>query len=139
MFALHQTPAIREVFATVARHHALPFSGPPYRRHPSSGGQSPAGDEGTSPVILTIAEATDPLEWENEYVRLLQSLPSDLSQLVVHLGFDDAESRAMTMGHKYWNSAWRQRDLLAIQGHGFRAAVEALGIRLINWRDINFW
>ncbi|MBI1983788.1 MAG: hypothetical protein HYS61_06285, partial [Acidobacteria bacterium] len=70
------------------------------------------------------------------YLDIIRNLKPGLTQLIVHLGYDDAELQAITVDHPDFGSAWRQRDLDVITSPEFKKALEENHIVLVTWRDL---
>ena len=77
----------------------------------------------------------EPANWKDWYVSLVRSLKPGLTELIVHLGYDDAELQAV-MGDVAYGSAWRQRDFDAITSPEFKKALEENDIALVGWKQI---
>jgi chitin disaccharide deacetylase len=76
-------------------------------------------------------------EWKEYYLRVLRSITPGLNQLIVHLGYDDAELQAITSGHAFWGAAWRQRDYDVLMSDEFRSLLKENNIQLIGWNKLN--
>ncbi|MBM3215614.1 ChbG/HpnK family deacetylase [Candidatus Poribacteria bacterium] len=65
------------------------------------------------------------------YQQQIRDLPQGVSQIIVHLGSDDEELRAIT-------SSWESRvnDAAAFEDPATRCLISAERIRLIAWRDL---
>jgi hypothetical protein len=87
--------------------------------------------------IFSLRPGLPEREWKNYYLRVLKALKPGLNQLIVHLGYDDAELRAITSGHAFWGAAWRQRDYDAVMSEEFRSAVKEENIQLVGWNQLN--
>jgi hypothetical protein len=59
-----------------------------------------------------------------------------VTQLVIHLAYDDAEMRAATRERATWDAAWRQRDFDYFTSPAFRQLLQGQNIRLVTWRQI---
>ncbi len=66
----------------------------------------------------------------------VRTLKPGLTEMIVHLGSDDAELRAVTAGHDAYGSAWRQRDKDVVTSPEFAQALRDRGVILIRWRDL---
>ncbi len=127
-------PAFFPVYVKLAREYGIPFSAPrPLAR------TTPQLLKDTD--ILIDAFAIKPVNVKPEdtttyYVRLLGTLKPGLTELIVHLGYDDAELRAMMAGHPAFGSEWRQRDFDAITSAEFRKALQDNQVKLIGWKEI---
>jgi hypothetical protein len=56
--------------------------------------------------------------------------------MIVHLGYDDAELRAVTVNHEPYGSAWRQGDYNVVNSAEFKKALKDNHVVLIKWRDV---
>ena len=74
--------------------------------------------------------------WKQYYLDLIKGLKPGLTELIVHLGHDDAELQAVTVDHEPWGSAWRGRDTDVVNGAEFRQALRDNGVVLVRWRDL---
>ena len=91
------------------------------------------------PVVDSIVMA-DPTvhatQWKEFYGNAIKNLKPGLSELIVHLGHDDAELQAVTLDHPDFGSAWRQRDYDFVTSSEFKKALAENHIVLIQWRDL---
>jgi len=74
-----------------------------------------------------------PASLEDYYLSVLQELQPGLNQLIVHVGFDDAELRAITQDQLAYGAAWRQRDFEIMMSEKFKAALREHNIHIVNW------
>ncbi len=70
------------------------------------------------------------------YNRVLRELQPGLNLLVLHIAYDDEESRAMMVNHPLWGARWRQIDFDWATGEEARRIIEEEGIILIDAREI---
>ena len=75
-------------------------------------------------------------EWKEFYGKAMKNLKPGLSEMIVHLGHDDAELQAVTIDHPDFGSAWRQRDYDFVTSLEFKKVLEENHIVLIKWRDL---
>ena len=75
-------------------------------------------------------------QWREFYGNAIKNLKPGLSEMIVHLGHDDAELEAVTIDHPDFGSAWRQRDYDFVTGPEFKKMLEENHIILIKWRDL---
>jgi len=59
-----------------------------------------------------------------------------LNQMIVHLGIDNDEMKAICSGHKDYGSEWRQNDLDLVTSREFMDLLKANKIVLITWKQI---
>jgi predicted glycoside hydrolase/deacetylase ChbG (UPF0249 family) len=135
MAALYQTPELFRTYAKVARSYKLPFL------H-FIGGADPAivatlepSDVVADAVIMRLQPGT-PAQWRQYYLDQIRNLKPGLTVLLVHLGYDDAELRAVTGGWDSWDAKWRQRDYDVLTSPEFKQALKDNNVVLVTWRDI---
>jgi hypothetical protein len=80
------------------------------------------------------AIATD--NWKDFYLNAVKNLKPGVTEIIVHLGRDDAELQAVSVGHPDYGSAWRQRDYDVMTSSEFKRALEANHVVLIHWKDL---
>jgi predicted glycoside hydrolase/deacetylase ChbG (UPF0249 family) len=134
MTALFTTPELFRMYVGVAREYKLPFT--------FYGTQTPAiraslteNDIVPSAVIMA-EEAGSREQWMRFYVDAIRNLKPGLSEILVHLGYDDAELRAVTAGYDVFEAKWRQRDYDVMTSPEFQQALKDNGVVLVTWRDI---
>jgi hypothetical protein len=86
--------------------------------------------------ILDIDPTIAPNDWAKFYTDAIKSLPPGVTEIIVHLAYDDAEMRGATFDHPNWGAAWRQRDFDFFASDAFRKVLEENQIKLITWREI---
>jgi predicted glycoside hydrolase/deacetylase ChbG (UPF0249 family) len=74
--------------------------------------------------------------WQDFYLNAIRNLKPGLTQMIVHLGHDDAELQAVTADHSEFGSAWRQRDYKTVTSPEFRKALDENHIVLVKWKDV---
>jgi predicted glycoside hydrolase/deacetylase ChbG (UPF0249 family) len=135
MGALFTTPELFRTYVKVARSYKLPFL-------PFIGGSSPANQAALTPsdivpdAAIMASQMGTPEEWRKYYLDVIRNLKPGLNWLGVHLGYDDAELRAVTVGWDAWGSKWRQQDYDVLTSAEFKQALEDNGVVLVTWRDI---
>ncbi len=75
-------------------------------------------------------------KWNTFYTDAIKNLKPGLTEIIVHLGHDDAELQAITLDHADYGAAWRQRDYDAVTGPEFKKAIEDNHVILIHWKDL---
>jgi predicted glycoside hydrolase/deacetylase ChbG (UPF0249 family) len=137
MGTLYQSKALFEVFLKVAREYKLPvrvaktwFSQADFL--PST--LSP--DDVFIDRTLDINPAVAPEDWAKFYTEALKKLEPGVTEVIIHLAYDDAEMRGATFDHPNWGAAWRQRDLEFFTSDAFRQLLRDEKIKLITWREL---
>jgi hypothetical protein len=75
-------------------------------------------------------------QWKQFYLDAIAQLKPGLTEMIVHLGRDDAELQAITVDHEPYGSAWRQRDYDVVTSPEFRKALQDNHVVLVRWRDL---
>jgi predicted glycoside hydrolase/deacetylase ChbG (UPF0249 family) len=117
------------IYARVARDNKIPFmtqTGDP-RLHP--------GEASVDTLIQAFPEIT-PEKWKQFYLDAIKNLKPGVSEIIVHLGHDDAELKAVMVNHDPWGAAWRQRDYEVVFSPEFKKALKDNKIILIGWKDL---
>ena len=136
MGALFATPELMATYAKVARAYDLPFLA--LRGHPSSPPHTALGpDEVALDAVVIAGDDVPRDQWKAFYLRALANLKPGLTEMIVHLGHDDAELQAVMVGHEPYGSAWRQRDYDVVTSEEFRKALKDNGVVLVTWRELS--
>jgi len=136
MAVLFTKPALVTVLVNVAHEYHLPFL---MVKIPGTPPDMYAALKPTDVIVDHVFMASPPIktdEWLSYYIHILQTLPPGVSELIVHLAYDDAEMQAVTVGRVDYGSAWRQRDFNVMTSPEFRQALEDNHIVLVTWREL---
>jgi predicted glycoside hydrolase/deacetylase ChbG (UPF0249 family) len=137
MGTLYQTRELFEMFVRVARENKLPI-----RVAKDMSGQMPFLSQVLKPEdifidnIISIEPSVTAEGWANFYTDELKKLSPGVTELVIHIAYDDAEMKAVTFEHPNWGAAWRQRDFEFFTSDAFRKVLEENHIKLITYRDL---
>jgi predicted glycoside hydrolase/deacetylase ChbG (UPF0249 family) len=135
MGALFATPELAAVYVKVAHEYRLPFLA--VRGNPPGGPQTTYAPNDVLLDNVIIASPDVPRErWKEFYLDAIAGLKPGLTELIVHLGHDDAELRAVMVNHEPYGSAWRQRDYDVVTSAEFRKALKDNNVIVVKWRDI---
>jgi hypothetical protein len=93
-------------------------------------------DTDVLPDAIVMASGVKPENWESYYLGIIRALKPGLTELIVHLAYDDAEMQAVTARHPDDGGAWRQRAFDAITGPDFRKVLKGDHVTLVGWRAI---
>jgi predicted glycoside hydrolase/deacetylase ChbG (UPF0249 family) len=135
MGALFGTPELFRTYVKVARSYKLPFL-------PFIGGPSPANMAALEPndivpdAAIMASQMGTPEQWRKYYLDVIRNLKPGLTWLGVHLGYDDVELRAVTVGWDAWGAKWRQQDYDVLTSAEFKQALKDNNVVLVTWRDI---
>ena len=134
MGASFASPVLIATYVKVARAYDLPFLS--VRGDPRATGMG-LTDRDVVLDAVVIAGADVPRDgWTKFYVDAVKSLKPGLTEMIVHLGRDDAELQAVTVDHEPYGSAWRQRDFDVVTSAAFKQALKDNGVVLVTWRDL---
>lgn len=135
MGALFTTPALLATYVKVAREYHLPFLA--FKGNQFGGGEMPLSpnDVALDAVIIAGTEVRRD-QWNAFYLNAIANLKPGLTEIIVHLGRDDAELQAVTVNHEPYGSAWRQRDYDVVTSPEFRKALQDHHIILVTWKQL---
>jgi len=137
MGTLYQNKALFEVLLRVAREYKLPTRISKEAISSVSYLQSLLRPEDiVIDRIITIEPNVSAEDWEKFYIDGIKSMQPGVTEVIIHLAYDDEEMRAATADHPAWGAAWRQRDLQFFTSDNFRRLLQENQIKLITWRDI---
>lgn len=130
---LFARPDLIAVYVKVAHDYKLPFLG---MLTPNA----PAGVFSDKDIMLdsvVIANPTvQPANWKNFYLDAIRNMKPGLTEFIVHLAHDDAESQAVMVDHPDYGAAWRQRDYDVITSPEFKKALDDNHVILLHWSDL---
>lgn len=86
--------------------------------------------------LVTIMPEVAPDHWAEFYDNAIKNLPSGVTELVIHPGFDTDELKAMTRERATWGATWRQRDYDYFTSARFRELLRQQNVKLVTWREL---
>jgi len=135
MGALFATPGLMATYIKVAHDYRLPFL--TMRTNPFGGPPPPNAATHIPLDAVIIADENVPRDkWKDFYLNAIAGLKPGLTEIIVHLGHDDAELQAVMVNHEPYGSAWRQRDYEVVNSPEFRKALQDNHVILVRWRDL---
>ena len=134
MGALFNTGELFSTYVKVARSYRLPFLG--FISAPRAGGQSALQPGDIFPDTVIVADNVPVERWNQFYLDAVKNLKPGLSEILFHLGHDDAELKAVTVTHDAYGSAWRQRDYDLVSSAAWKQALKDNKVVLVTWREI---
>ncbi len=145
MGVLFSSPELFAVYVKVAHEYKLPFLAVRIPNAPAAF-FSLLSDKDVIVDAVVIANTTvlpNELQdsylkngWQDFYLKAVKNLKPGLTEMIVHLGHDDAELRAVTLDHPDFGAAWRQRDYDVVTSSEFKKALEENHIILVKWKDL---
>ncbi len=136
MGTLFATPQLFSVFVKVAHEYKLPF----LAVNVTDERRKLLSLLSEKDIVLDSLVMADPSikpgSWEDFYASAIKNLKPGLTEMIVHLGHDDAELQAVTFAHPDYGSAWRQRDFDVVTSPTFKKLLAENHIVLVRWRDL---
>jgi predicted glycoside hydrolase/deacetylase ChbG (UPF0249 family) len=132
MGTLYKNTALFEVLMRVARSQKLPVR----VARPDLFPGILTEDDVYIDQVVEIDPTVVPHDWARFYSAALQKLEPGVTEVAMHLGYDDAEMQRVTFDQPNWGAAWRQRDLEFFTSDAFRKVLQDNQIKLITWRDL---
>jgi hypothetical protein len=86
--------------------------------------------------IVTADPSVRPERWAEFYTDVIRNLKPGVTELVIHLAYDDEEMRAVALDHPDWGAAWRRRDFDFFTSEAFRRLLKEPDVDLGTWREI---
>lgn len=86
--------------------------------------------------VISIGPDVKPEGWADYYLNAIKTLPPGVTEIIIHLAYDDEEMKAISFQHPDWGSAWRQRDFQFFTSNDFRNALQTHNIKLVTWREL---
>jgi predicted glycoside hydrolase/deacetylase ChbG (UPF0249 family) len=137
MGTLYQNKALFEVFLRVARSQKLPVRvARSWFTRADFLPETLKEDDVYVDRVLDINPSVAPQDWATFYSDELKKLEPGITEVIIHLAYDDAEMQGATFNHPNWGAAWRQRDLEFFTSDAFRKVLQDNQIKLITWREL---
>ena len=136
MGVLFSSPDLFAVYVKLAREYKLPFLATLGPNAPPALRSQLTDKDAILDSVLIASPNIAASNWKNFYLDLIRNLKPGVTELIVHLGYDDAELQAVTVNHPDYGAAWRQRDFDVITSPEFKKALEENHVTLIRWSDI---
>ena len=136
MGMLFERPDLFAVYVKVAREYKLPFLAFLESNTPK---ELAALLSPNDVLINGVAMAYPDVPvtgWKDFYLTILKNLKPGVTEIIVHLGHDDAELQAVTVNHPDYGAAWRQRDYDVVTSPEFKKAIEDNHVILVHWSDL---
>ena len=136
MGTLFATPELFAAYVKVAHEYHLPFLAV------KVGGEQATLLSLLSPrdvlfdTVVIAPPNLQPGDRKSFYLNSLKDIKPGLTYFIVHLAYDDAETRAMMGQNEPFGAAWRQADFDIVTGPEFQQALKDNHIVVIHWRDL---
>jgi predicted glycoside hydrolase/deacetylase ChbG (UPF0249 family) len=137
MGTLYQTKELFEVLLRAGRENKLPMRIARQQVNSIPYLSSLMGpDDVVIDNVVTIGPEVSAAEWKKYYLDAIENLPAGVTEMIVHLAYDDQEMKAIAFEHPNWGSEWRQRDFDFVTSNEFRNALKMHNVKLITWREL---
>jgi hypothetical protein len=131
------TTAFLEAYIKIGREFQLPVFLPSEIKDMDGGKVLQMLDDRT---VLVNHRTIYPADFKNGsrafYTDLLKNLGPGVTNLLIHLAFDDDEMRAVTVGFEEWGAAWRQADYDFFTSPECEKLLQEQRIVLVEWQEI---
>jgi predicted glycoside hydrolase/deacetylase ChbG (UPF0249 family) len=138
MGTLYQNQALFETLFRVARDNKLLvrvskewFAAAPFL--PSLLGP----DDVVMNSVISIEPGVTAEGWSKFYADAIKNLQPGITEMIVHLAYDDEEMRGVAFNHPDWGSEWRQRDFQFVTSEAFRKLLQENNVKLVTWREVS--
>ncbi len=136
MGVLFSTPELFAVYVKVAHDYKLPFLAVRLPSVPAQFFSILSEKDVVLDSVVIASPAVRANEWRDFYLQAVKNLKPGVTEMIVHLGHDDAELQAVTADHPDYGSAWRQRDYDLVTSPEFKKALEENHVISVKWKDL---
>ena len=136
MGTLFSRPDLFAVYVKVAREYKLPFLAFIAPNTPPALSSLLSSKDVLLNSVLIADPSVQASDWKTFYANAIKNLKPGVTELIVHLGHDDAELQAVTVDHVEYGATWRQRDYDVMTSPEFKKALEENHVILIKWKDL---
>jgi chitin disaccharide deacetylase len=136
MGVLFARPDLFAVYVKVAHEYKLPFLASISPETPPELSSLVSDKDILLDSVVIADPSVHPGDWKTFYVNAIKNLKPGITEIIVHLGHDDAELQAVTVDHPDYGAAWRQRDYDTLTSPEFKKAIEDNHVILMKWKDL---
>jgi hypothetical protein len=136
MGVLFARPDLFAIYVKVAREYKLPFLAFIASDTPTQLSSVLSDKDILLNSVVIANPSIRPADWNTFYTNAIKNLKPGVTEIIVHLGHDDAELQAVTVDHPDYGSAWRQRDYDVVTSPEFKRALKENHVILIRWKDL---
>jgi chitin disaccharide deacetylase len=87
--------------------------------------------------IISIEPGVTAEDWPKFYADAIKRLQPGITEMIVHLAYDDEEMKGLAFAHPNWGSQWRQRDFRFVTSDAFRTLLRENNVKLVTWREVS--
>ena len=135
MGTLFSTPEMFAIYVKLGKEYDLPVMVPGVRIPPSWGLEDMAGQI-HYPLDKLIMMGQMVPDWRSMYDDMIDQIVPGLNEIIVHLGYDDAEMQAVMVEHPDFGASWRQKDLDYVLSKHYQKKLVENDIHLVSWRQV---
>ncbi len=135
MGTLFSTPELFAIYVRLGKEYDLPVMVPGALVPPSWGLDSIAGPIHYSLDKLIMMGQMAP-DWQKMYDDMIDQIIPGLNEVIVHLGYDDAEMQAVMVDHPDFGATWRQKDYNYVTSSHYKQKLKDKDIHLVSWQQI---
>jgi predicted glycoside hydrolase/deacetylase ChbG (UPF0249 family) len=135
MGSLFTTPELMATYVKVARDYHLPF----LATRGAPGTPLPpllSVNDVLLDAVIIADESIPRAQWKDWYLKQIANIKPGLTELIVHLGHDDAELQAVMVNHEPYGSAWRQHDYDVVNSAEFKKALKDNHVIVVTWKEL---
>ncbi len=136
MGTLFARPDLFAIYVKVAHEYKLPFLAVRTPQAPKELLSLLSEKDVVLDSVVIAGPQVGAANWKTFYSSAIKNLKPGITEIIVHLGHDDAELQAVTVDHPDYGAAWRQRDYDAVTGPEFKQALEENQVILVHWKDL---
>ena len=136
MASLYSTPGLMAAYVKVAHAYHLPFLVVKLTAKRARLMSLLSPNDFVLDNVVIANEGMTPGQTKDFYLSAIKNLQPGLTEMIVHLGHDDAELQAVTVDHPAFGAAWRQRDFDIVNSPEFKQALRDNHVILVHWRDL---
>jgi len=130
------TPEILAVYVKIAHEFHLPILAPRIPGDPLKLSALLSEKDVMVDSVVIANPSIQADKWKEFYLDAIKNMKPGLTEIIVHLGHDDAELQAVMVDHPDYGSAWRQRDFDVVSSPEIKKALQDNHIVLIKWKDL---
>jgi predicted glycoside hydrolase/deacetylase ChbG (UPF0249 family) len=136
MGTLFARPDLFAIYVKVAHEYKLPFLAVRTPDAPKELLSLLTDKDVVLDSVVMAGPQVSAANWKTFYFNAIKNLKPGVTEIIVHLGHDDAELQAVTVDHPDYGAAWRQRDYDVVTSPEFKQALEENHVILIHWKDL---
>ena len=136
MGVLFSRPDLFAVYVKIAHEYKLPFLAFLAPNTPTEFSSLLSSKDVLLDSVVIANPSVHPNDWKTFYANAIKNLKPGVTEIIVHLGHDDAELQAVTVDHPDYGAAWRQRDYDVMTSPEFKQILEENHVILIQWKDL---